>query len=418
MKIQLILIGNELLNGKIQDKNAAWMSKFSHKNHLNLERVYTIADNEEVFKETLELATKTADVIITSGGLGPTQDDLTKKMMAKFFDKTMIFSKSSLAITQNHYTRYQREYQKDKFDYHNIPSDFIAFNNPVGFAPGLGHHFNKNKFIACAPGVPSEFRSMVEEEIFPYLQDNLEYHTLLQKHVTIKTWQVPESKIFMKIAPGLWEKLSKMGQVSSLPYLGGVDIGVEITADTQEDLIQKERTIIELINKTEIQNYIWHIGSESLEQVIIQKAKDKNLKIGFAESCTGGLCASRITDVSGSSSVFWGSIVSYSNEVKTNCLKVSELTLKNNGAVSLETAKEMAIGALKNMNLDIAITTTGIAGPGGGSSEKPVGTVGIGIATKDKATSEIMHFQGSREQLKFRFSQAALFKLLEEIMNY
>ena len=418
MNIHLILIGNELLNGKIQDKNAAWLASFTHENHFKLDQVHIVPDDEQMFKETLKAATKSADIVLTSGGLGPTQDDLTKKMMAKFFDKTIAFSESSLSITQNHYSRYQREYQQDKFDYHNIPKDFIPFHNPVGFAPGLGYYFDKNKFIASAPGVPSEFRSMVEEVIFPYLKEKLTFDTLLQKHVTIKTWKVPESKIFMKMAPGLWERLSEIGQVSSLPHLGGVDIGVEIKAETWEEIKIKEKQIISLINETEVKDHVWNIGSESLEEVIVQKAISKNLKIGFAESCTGGLCASRITDISGSSAVFWGSIVSYSNEVKMKALGVSEQTLKDHGAVSLETAKEMATGALKNMNLDIAITTTGIAGPGGGSIEKPVGTVGIGVATKTNASSEVFQFQGNREQLKFRFSQVALFKLLEEIMKY
>lgn len=417
MKIHLIIIGNELLNGKIQDKNAAWLASFTHEKHHKLEQVHIVPDNEDIFFETLKQATKAADLVITSGGLGPTQDDMTKKMMSKFFGKIIAFNEDSLAITQNHYTRYQREYQQDKFDYHNIPADFHAINNPVGFAPGLGYHYDKNKFIACAPGVPSEFRSMVEEEIFPYINKSLNFETLIQKHIIIKTWKIPESKIFMKLAPGLWEKLSEFGSVSSLPHLGGVDIGVEIQATSWDEIQTKEQQVIELINSTPIKDHIWHIGAESLEEVIIRKAKEKNLKIGFAESCTGGICASRITDVSGSSSVFWGSIVSYSNEVKMNCLQVKEQTLKEHGAVSLETAKEMAQGALKNMNLDIAITTTGIAGPGGGSEEKPVGTVGIGVATKDNATSELLYFKGNREQLKFRFSQAALFKLLETIID-
>lgn len=418
MKIHLILIGNELLNGKIQDKNAAWLADFSHKNHFNLEQIHIVPDNESIFKETLKNASNKADIIITSGGLGPTPDDITKKMVAEFFNKKIELNEDSLTITKAHYSRYDREYQQDKFDYHNIPNDFIPFNNPVGMAPGLGHKFDENKFFFCAPGVPSEFCRIIEEELFPYINQHLQIDIPFQKHVTVKTWKIPESKIFMKIAPGLWDELSKLGHVTSLPHLGGVDIGVEIKANSKEELDSKEKEIIDLIKNTEIKDYIWNIGSESLEEVIVQKAKEKNLKIGFAESCTGGLCASRITDVSGSSSVFWGSIVSYSNEVKMNCLNVQEKTLKDHGAVSLETAKEMAQGALNNMNLDIAITTTGIAGPGGGSKEKPVGTVAIGLATKKNATSELLYFKGNREQLKFRFSQAALFKLLEEIFKH
>lgn len=418
MKIHLIIIGNELLNGKIKDKNAPWLASFTHEKHHSLEQVHIVPDNESIFYETLNLATKEADIVLTSGGLGPTQDDITKKMMAKFFEKTIAFNESALSITQRHYSRYQREYQQDKFEYHNIPANFMAFNNPVGFAPGLGYHYDQNKFIACLPGVPSEFRSMIEEEIYPYITKNLTFEIMIQKHVIIKTWKTPESKLFMKIAPGLWERLSEHGSVSSLPHSGGVDIGIEVKGETWDEVKEKEDKVIKLVTDTDIKDLIWHIGPESLEEVIIKQANEKNLKIGFAESCTGGLCASRITDISGSSSIFWGSIVSYSNEVKMRALDVQEKTLIDHGAVSLQTAKEMAQGALKNMNLDIAITTTGIAGPGGGSKEKPVGTVGIGVATKKEATSEMYQFNGNREQLKYRFSQAALFKLLETIMNY
>ena len=218
--------------------------------------------------------------------------------------------------------------------------------------------------------------------------------------------------------PKLWEKLSQFGEVSSLPHKLGVDIGIKLTAETDQEILEKKEALNTIMQDTTLKDFIWHIGSESLEEVIIEKAKEKGLTIGFSESCTGGLLAHRLTNVSGSSSVFWGSIVSYANEVKMGCLQVEKDTLKNHGAVSEQTAFEMAIGARKNLGVDIAISTTGIAGPLGGSPEKPVGTVGIGSSTKEITESEILHFQGDRDQLKYAFSQAALYKLLDIIIKH
>lgn len=405
MKIELIIIGNELLNGKIKDKNIHWLSVFCHTNNHHLTGVQIIPDNKEAFNQALNKSLKTAEVVITSGGLGPTKDDLTKLLMAEYFSKNIIYSKESFEITESHYKRGQRIYDPEKVDYANIPQDFFPLFNPTGYAPGLGFKINANQSIFSTPGVPSEFQSMIAETIKPFMSSDTEF----QKHIIFKTWRLPESKIFTELAPTLWEQLEQFGEVSSLPHLLGVDIGVKITNPINE------KKVIDLVRSTPINDFIWNIGPETLEEVIIKKAIDKNIRIGFAESCTGGLLGSRITDISGSSAVFWGSIVSYSNEVKIKALGVQADTLNNFGAVSLETAKEMAQGALNKMNLDLAISTTGIAGPGGGSDEKPVGTVGIGIATKDSSSSEIYHFKGNREELKFRFSQMALFKMLETI---
>lgn len=419
MKIQLISIGNELLNGKILDKNAHWMAKFCFAHNIELQRVQIVGDNEADFKNALANALDSADVVLTSGGLGPTRDDITKRMLAEYFDKTILPNSKAWEITQNHYDRYGRELIKENLDYGNIPQDFVAFHNPVGFAPGLGYVEN-GKVIASMPGVPSEFQSMFSEVIFPFIQkqftqDHSTRASNYFKHVIIKTSKLHESKIFTEVCPGLWEKLEAYGEISSLPHVAGVDIGVKLVEDSNESIEKKEKEILDMVFESSLKEYIWHIGPESIEEVIIQTAKEKNITIGFAESCTGGLCADRITSVAGSSRVFWGSIVSYANEVKMKSLKVNETTLLDFGAVSKETALEMAIGAREQLGVDITVSTTGIAGPGGGSKEKPVGTVGIGFSHKDQSDSKIYHFNGNRESLKYSFSQVALFTLLSQI---
>ncbi len=413
MNIELIIIGNELLNGKIQDLNSHYLGqKLFQENH-QLQKVQIIGDNPDQFNQALSSALEESDVVIFTGGLGPTRDDLTKKMLADYFEKEIVFNEKALEVSMAHYKRGERKYNKSKIDYHNLPLEFSPLHNPVGYAPGIFYQ-DKKKFIFATPGVPSEFQAMLNEEILPRLSTPDE----ISKHVIIKTWKLPEAYIFHKTAPQLWSQLNPIGEVSSLPHLIGVDIGVRVTGTTQAEIDIKEQKVLEVIDQSPLKEFVWHIGPESVEEVIVQKASDKNLTIGFSESCTGGLCASRITDVSGSSQVFWGSVVSYANEVKMKSLYVSDQTLKDHGAVSKETAYEMAKGAREHLGVDIAVSTTGVAGPNGGSKEKPVGTVGIGISTKEKTSSEIYHFKGDRVTLKKRFSFMALFLLLEEIEKH
>lgn len=414
MKIELIAIGNELLNGKIQDLNAHSLGSQLFNNNASLVKVHLIEDSKSAFDTALSSALINADVIITSGGLGPTKDDMTKQFLADYFNKKIKHSPCALKITKEHFEKRSRELDLTKIQYDQIPEEFKPLRNSVGYAPGLSYSTEDGKVILATPGVPSEFQAMVQEYVLPLLKNE----SKLQKHIVIRTWKIPESKIFNELAPNLWEKLEEFGQVSSLPQTLNVDIGIKIEASTSEQLKLKEENILRIINQTELTSHIWHIGSESIEEVIINEASKRNLTFGFAESCTGGLLASKITDIAGSSSVFWGSIISYANEVKMKSLNVKESTLKNHGAVSAQTALEMATGAQENLSVDIAITTTGVAGPGGGSVEKPVGTVGIGISSKFTKDSKLHYFHGQRLALKQRFAQIALFTLLEEIRKH
>ena len=418
MQADIIIIGNEILNGKIQDKNIQVIARSLLKKGIQIRSVQIIQDGTPQFNDLMDQSLLLCDYVFISGGLGPTKDDLTKSNIADYFDQKIVFNQQALDQAKVHYDRGQREYDEELTTYHLLPKDFTALANPIGYAPGIHykiHRHRKDINIFAMPGVPSELSAMLEDIIIPEYLDS----TSIQiKNITLKTWKLPESKIFTTLYPHLWEQLEAIGKVSSLPQLFGVDIGIQIQAKNQSELLKLETSVFDIINKTSLPEHIWHTGNQSLEEVIIQEAREKKLKIGFAESCTGGLCASRITDYSGSSSVFWGSIVSYANSVKENSLQVQKTTLDKYGAVSLETAKEMAIGARKNLGIDIAVTTTGIAGPGGGSNEKPVGTVAIGYSTETNSTSEIFNFTGNREVLKEKFSEMALIKLLEAIRSF
>lgn len=259
-----------------------------------------------------------------------------------------------------------------------------------------------------APGVPNEFKAMMDEEFYPLIKKI--FGTMLKENLQtiIRTEGIPEEKIFGELCPNLWSELEKFGKVSSLPHIVGIDIIVSYHGSKRLDLEIKK-----VIDSTPLSKHVWHWGPEQLSELVLKKAIEKKLTFSFAESCTGGLTSSKITDFSGSSAAFLGSVVSYSNDAKMEILGVDPQTLKNFGAVSVETAIEMATGAREKFNTDIAISITGIAGPTGGSEEKPVGTVVIGFATKVSTGAKSYVMPGDRLRKKDRFSERALLTLLE-----
>lgn len=417
MKIELIIIASEILNGKILDLNTQWLARFLLPQGLHLSRVITISDKKELLLTTFAESWKNADIIITSGGLGPTKDDLTKEVLAEFFNDELSYSEVAKEIVTKNYARFNRPFDREKSHYAHVPKKALIFNNPAGMAPGLAL-FENQKFFCALPGVPHEFQEMFSQEIFPFIKNQFKLSKKFNKLVTVKTKMLPESKIFSEICPHLWDDLEKFGPVSSLPHPLGVDIGVALDADSSEVLYQKEQKVLDIIMATELPKHIWHVGHKSLEEIIIEEALAKSLTIATAESCTGGLVSSRITNISGSSKVFLGSVVAYHNQVKEDLIFVKQDTLKNFGAVSIETAREMAEGIQKQTGASIVVSTTGIAGPTGGSLEKPVGTVCIGIKSKHAPTANIFKLAGDRVKLKERFSQIALYQLLDEIRAY
>lgn len=417
MRIELVIIASEILNGKILDLNTQWLSRFLFRQGFELAQVTTIPDDPFTMKDTLLQCLKRADIVLTSGGLGPTKDDLTKDIVADILGKKLIHRDDALKITLQNYARFKRDYDQNKFHYHIVPENAVVLNNPCGTAPGLVC-FQDKKSIASLPGVPKEFEEMFEGEIFPFLQKHYQLQANYQSLVTVKTKLIPESKIFSEISPTLWQDLERLGNVSSLPHLMGVDIGVMINANNENELNEKQNKALALMQNEALKPSIWHVGHEQLEEVIIAEAKAKNLTIGTVESCTGGLIAHRLTNVSGSSAVFIGSVVSYANSVKIDMVSVPQETIKNHGAVSLETVKAMADGGVKSLGAHIVVATSGIAGPTGGSADKPVGTVCIGLKSNDVAHANSYQFLGDRVKLKERFAQMALFLLLDEIRRY
>lgn len=409
-KIHFFAIGDELLNGKTCDKNAFWFSQLAAQNQLQVSKIHIIGDGQDEFDQAMKQALNEADIIVMTGGLGPTRDDHTKFYLADYLNLKLEENSHALKMVKEHYARVQREYDPTKYHYSLIPNGFKAFSNPTGMAPGLFYR-HKNKSIFALPGVPSEFKSMCQNFVLPTLLKERDGRSF-SKNLIFKTAKIPESVLIEKLGD-LWISLETFGDVSSLPHILNVDLGVRITAESEKELYQKENEVTKLIQTSQLAPHIWHIGPEGLEEVIINLAKEKGLTIATAESCTGGLIAHRLTKVPGCSEVFLGSIVSYANNAKIDLLDIDPQLLNEYGAVSKQVAQAMAQGGRKKLKADICVSTTGIAGPGGGSKEKPVGMVAIGISTQSKLCSEILQHKGDRETLQLRFSQAAMFDLLD-----
>ena len=415
MKIGLLVIGSEVLNGKTSDTNTRALADFLKLKHLEILESMTVRDDEAAIHKGLTLLMNDCDVVVTSGGLGPTRDDITKQTIASFLGRMISYSADAEKIATNNYQKFDRPFPGKEHGYCYLPEGFVALNNSNGFAPNL---FTKHgdKILICGPGVPREFKAMLNDHFIHLVSEKLDKNSFLET-VLVRTKKIPEEKIFGEVDPNLWSKLETIGEVSSLPIVFGVDIGVKIRGATPEELREKKEEVLKVFDASPIKSAIWHIGYELLDEVIVATANAKRVTFGFAESATGGLCSNLITNVSGSSKTFMGSVVCYDEKVKQNLLGVSPKTISDFGVVSTECAKEMALGLKKTLGVDIAIAITGYAGPTGGTKDYPVGSVCIGVADGETISAECFHFKGDREILKTRFSQAALHQLLENLKN-
>jgi len=411
LKGHLLLIGDELLSGRIADANGQVMAKLFREAGILLTGITTIPDQVDIMKKEFQDKWAENDVIITSGGIGPTRDDLTKEVLADAFGKKIIPRDDVAASVTDNYLRFGREWTPTLNQYHHFPEDFLVLRNGKGLAPGLAY-LNQGKLICALPGVPRELAVMMEEEVLPLIAKNLAKSETKDYGLTCRTFGIPEERIFNQLVPDLWDRLLKVGSVASYPQIIGVDIVVSMHG-TDQDRDRAYDEMKKIILSTPLAPHIWQWGNTPLPEFVLECARQKKITIALAESCTGGLTASRLTDVSGSSQTFLGSMVCYANEVKQKVLGVTSETLEKHGAVSEECAREMALGLKKNLGADLNISFTGIAGPTGGSVEKPVGTVCFGVSYGDKIFTEKHLFPGDRVRLKQRFSEYGLLLMLK-----
>jgi nicotinamide-nucleotide amidase len=411
VQIEIITIGDEILIGQIVDTNSAWMATQLNNEGFEIVQITSVHDQKQHIIESLDLALSRADIILFTGGIGPTNDDITKQTLCSYFGSKLIFDESIIKnieklfstrpnFTINELTRAQAM----------VPDNCTVIQNPVGTAPITW--FEKNgKVIVSMPGVPYEMKNAMSTEIIPRLHNHFKTPALI--HKTVQVYGFGESALAIKIED--WENnLPEEIHLAYLPNSGIVKLRLSGIA---ENSLKLEFAMNQQIDKLKeiLGSAIVAFEDIPLEKLIGNLLKSKGLMLATAESCTGGNIAHQITSVAGSSEYFVGSVVAYTNEVKTNILKVSSEDIQKYGAVSREVVEQMAKGARELLKADVAVATSGIAGPTGGTEEKPVGTVWISVSSKDITINREFHFGALREQNIIRSTQAA-FLMLKEII--
>jgi nicotinamide-nucleotide amidase len=384
---EIITIGDELLIGQVVDTNSAWIGEQLNLIGVKVKQITSISDDKQAILTTLEEAQRRADIILITGGLGPTKDDISKTTLCEYFQCGYRFDEQVHQHLIKIFERFGRTLSDLNKKQAELPEVCITLFNANGTAPGMWFE-NKGKVLVSMPGVPYEMKGIMKDEVLPRLQAH--FNTQAIFHKTILTMGIGESYLSEIIAE--WEDaLPAHIKLAYLPSPGYVRLrlsGVGVQAEELKSDVLKE---VEKL-KPFISNYIYGYDSETLPQLIHQELTNQKKTISTAESCTGGTIAAHLTSLAGSSLFFIGSLVAYSNDVKHKELGVKTSTLGKYGAVSEETVGEMIVGALAKFNTDFTIAISGIAGPDGGTEEKPVGTVWIGVGNKEGKRS-IRHYK-------------------------
>jgi nicotinamide-nucleotide amidase len=407
MLAEIITIGDEILIGQIVDTNSAWMARHLNEVGIRVKQISSVSDDREHILKALAEAHKRADIILITGGLGPTKDDITKKTIAAYFGVGLVENAAALDNVTRIFAKYNRPLLEVNRLQAQVPENCEVILNKNGTAPGMWFN-HEGKIYVSMPGVPFEMMYMMEEEVIPKLRSTLKLPVII--HKTILTAGEGESFLADRIAD-IEDSLPPYIKLAYLPKLGQVRLRLSGEGDDETLLKQKVNEYAEQITKR-VGSFVVAQEDIPLEKVILNLMAEKGLKLSVAESCTGGYISHLFTQHAGSSEVFLGGAVTYSNEMKEQLLGVKKETMEKYGAVSGEVVTEMVEGALRNFGSDYAIAVTGIAGPGGGSDEKPVGTVWIAAATKGKTQIKKFTFGNKRIQNIERSSISAFFMLI------
>ena len=378
MFAEIITIGDELLIGQVVDTNSAWIGQKLNKIGIEVLRIVSIRDREKEILEAIDNAMKRVNIVLVTGGLGPTKDDITKQTLCKYFNTELIFSEE---VFENVKRVLAGKIPMNKLNKGQamVPKNCTVINNPVGSA-SVSWFERDGKVLVSMPGVPQEMTTVMAESVLPKLHERFQTDVIM--HQTFLVQHYPESVLAEKLEA--WEvALPDCIKLAYLPKLGIIRMRLTGRGHDRkevETLLNREKAKLETI----LGEDIFSEEDTPLEVIIGELLKKRKLTVSTAESCTGGSIAERLTSIAGSSEYFKGSIVAYSNEVKKDLLYVSSETLEKYGAVSEETVIEMVKGAMKALKTDCAVATSGIAGPGGGTPEKPVGTVWIAAGYKNE----------------------------------
>ena len=413
VNVEIITIGDELLIGQVIDTNSAWIAQELNKTGLDVQYKSTVGDTENDIIDAFDRAFSRSCVILVTGGIGPTKDDITKKTLCKYFDSKLVFNEDVLKNIENIFNRSGRKINELTYNQAYVPEKCTIIQNTTGTAPCTW--FEKNgKILVSMPGVPYEMKSLMTNEIISRLQKHFNQTDSIQ-HQTFWVNHYSESALAMHLSE-FEDKLPENLKLAYLPAAGIIRLRItgkhssELSLTTQ--MAEQRAKLTALLGEN-----IFSEEDKPIETILGDFLKKHGLTLSVAESCTGGNIAHQLTSVPGSSAYFKGGIVSYANEAKENILKVNPADIKQVGAVSRQVVEQMAAGARKIFNTDCSIATSGIAGPDGGTEEKPVGTVWIAICCKEEIKSQKFIFSQNREINIQRATNAALTMLYEFVKN-
>ncbi|MDG5799988.1 competence/damage-inducible protein A [Marinilabiliaceae bacterium ANBcel2] len=413
MIVEIITIGDEILIGQVVDTNSSWIAKELNNIGLSVKYINTISDSEKDILDSTKTALKRSDILLITGGLGPTRDDITKKCLTHYFNSKLVFDKTVFCDIEKYFTRRNRPINQLNRDQALVPENAKIIRNPVGTAPSMLWLTSNNKVIVSMPGVPDEMKHAMSSEVIPLLKKRYRGNHVI--HKTVHIFNIPEAELAEMLSQ--WEdNIPEIIKVAYLPSAGKLRLrltGVGSNKATITNAIEKALNGLYPI----IGDYIYGFDDEDFTQSLLNLLINNNVTLSCAESCSGGYISHKITSIPGASSVFKGGIVAYSDSLKINLLNVTKEILEANGAVSKEVVELMATSCIEKLNSDLSIAVSGIAGPSGGTEEKPVGTVWIAWASKKRVISKKFLFGAQRDRVILRTADAALILLKQFIEN-
>lgn len=398
MKATIINIGDELLIGQVVNTNAAQMSQMLITGGFDVVGVYTIGDNGDAIRDTLSNCLKISNIVLITGGLGPTKDDITKKVLCDFFHSELYENEEALENVKKRLAAHGRELTPINRQQAWVPRACTMVNNILGTAPCMWFELPDSTpapVVVSLPGVPFEMVNLMQTEVVPRLQQHFRTDCILNKNLLVQG--IGESFLSDLIEP--WElALPANIRLAYLPQPGLTKLRLTARGSDFTQLQQQVDAALKTLYPI-AGEYIVGEDLETMPELVAQTMLSRGFTLATAESCTGGAVAAKLTALAGASEYFVGGVVSYSNAVKESALGVRHETLAAHGAVSEETAREMAVGVRERLNADFGVATTGIAGPGGGSPEKPVGTVWIAVASPHGVFTKKLSCPGRRPQV-------------------
>ena len=399
MNAELLTIGNEILIGQISNTNSVWMAQQLNMIGVSIVHMSSVADDKHSILKAFDDASKRADIVLITGGLGPTKDDITKTTFCEYFDTELVINENVLKDVTEFFSKRNKEVSDINKKQAEVPKGCLVIRNKNGTAPGMWMEKNNTIFVSM-PGVPYEMKGMVTDDVIPEIKKRFKLPFIY--HKTILTQGIGESVLSELISD--WEDTLTEKQISLayLPSPGMVRLRLSSKGFNEQELKDKIESEVEKI-KVLIEKYIYgyeEYGQEQpkLEEILGKLLLEKGLKLGLAESCTGGYISHLMTSVAGSSAYYNGCIVPYHNKYKHNLLKVDNTIFENHGAVSKECVMAMAKETLQVFNANVTIAVSGIAGPGGGTDEKPVGTTWIAVAYGDRIIPKQFVFGDNRQR--------------------